>query len=370
MEAADPLLSSPAARWKLAAKRAGTHSLIVWPPLAVGWVLVVGIRRHVVAFDFVHAYLPAAHAVLAGHSPYPAATVGALSPRTAFVYPPLTGYLAAPFTVLSTTVAEALVSVLAIACIVGVLLLLDVRDWRCYTIAFLWLPTYSAIQTGNVTLLLTLGLALIWRFRRSTVALAVLVGLMIALKLFFWPLLVWLLATRRFRAAAGGVVASAILLFVPWAAIGFAGLRGYPHLLSMLSRLERRDGYTIPALLSSVVSWRVAELVGVALGLAVLGAAVWIARGDERRSFALLIAAILLFTPIVAMHYFVFLLVVLALYKPRFGWAWVLPLFFWIAPQVGNGADWQTAAALAVAAGTFALAVEARQAARPTPSTA
>jgi alpha-1,2-mannosyltransferase len=369
MEAADPVFSSPAARWKLAAKRAGTHSLIVWPPLAVGWVLVVGVRRHAVAFDFVHAYLPAARALLAGHSPYPPATVAALSPRTAFVYPPLTGYLAAPFTVLPPTVAEALVSLLAIACIVGILLLLGVRDWRCYTVAFLWLPAYSAIQTGNVTLLLTLGLALVWRFRTRTLAIAVFVGFMIALKLFFWPLLVWLLATRRFRAAAGGVFASAILLLVPWAAIGFAGLRGYPHLLSMLSRLERRDGYTVPALLSGGVSWHIAELVGVAFGLAVLGAAVWIARSDERRSFALVIAAILLLTPIVAMHYFVFLIVVLALFKPRFGWAWALPLFFWIAPQVGNGADWQTAAALGVAAGTFALAVAAR-AARPTPATA
>jgi hypothetical protein len=56
------------------------------------------------------------------------------------------------------------------------------------------------------------------------------------------------------------------------------------------------------------------------------------------------------------MDYFVLLLVVLALYKPRLGWAWMVPLAFWVAPQVGRGAAWQTAAALAAATATFAIA--------------
>ena len=44
---------------------------------------------------------------------------------------------------------------------------LDVRDWRCYGVAFLWPPVLSAIQTGNITLLLGLCAALVWRFRAS-----------------------------------------------------------------------------------------------------------------------------------------------------------------------------------------------------------
>src|SRR6266851_3728925 len=110
MAAVEPSSLAASARWGLAAKRAGTHSLLVWPPVAVAWVLVVGLHKHAMAFDFGHAYLPAARAVLAGHSPYPAATVAALTPRTAFLYPPLTAYLAAPFTALPTLAAEALVT--------------------------------------------------------------------------------------------------------------------------------------------------------------------------------------------------------------------------------------------------------------------
>jgi hypothetical protein len=64
---------------------------------------------------------------------------------------------------------------------------------------------------------------------------------------------------------------------------------------------------------------------------------------------------ILLLSPIVDMHYSLFLAVVLALFRPCFGWAWVVPLLLWLGPQVGNGASWQTGAVLAAAASTFLL---------------
>jgi hypothetical protein len=226
--------------------------------------------------------------------------------------------------------------------------------------SFLWVPTYSAIQTANVTLLLAVGLALIWRLRNRAVAVAVVGGSLIALKLFLWPVLIWLVATRRFKGAGAGVLIGAILILGPWAAIGFAGLGSYPHLLSVMSRVERSTGYTIPALLSGAVSWRTAEIAGIAVGTAVLAVMVWLGRNDERKSFALAIAATLLLTPVFSLNYFVFLLVVLALLTPHFSWAWALPLLFWLSPQVGNGATWQTAVALAVASGTFALAMRTR----------
>src|SRR2546426_7664538 len=52
MEAVDSLSISAAGRWQLAARRAVTHSLIVWPPLALGWVLVIGLREHAIPFHF------------------------------------------------------------------------------------------------------------------------------------------------------------------------------------------------------------------------------------------------------------------------------------------------------------------------------
>jgi Glycosyltransferase family 87 len=344
-------------RWRLAAQRAGTHSLLIWPPLTLLWLIVVSIHTHALAFDFSHAYLPAAHAILHGRSPYPPATIAALSPRDAFVYPPLTALLVAPMTVLPVGPAEAVATVAGVAAVLGTLRVLGIRDWRCYAIVFLWVPTFSAIQTINVTLLLTLGLALVWRYRQRVAVVSAVAGTLIALKLFVWPLLVWLVLTRRYRAAAGSVVAGLLLVFVPWAAIGFAGLGGYPHLVSALTHVERNDGYTIAALLGGLVPWSVGEVVGAGAGLAVLAASSRLGVRDERKSFALTIAAILLLSPIVDMHYFLFLAVVLALFRPRFGRAWMVPVVLWVGPQVGNGATWQTAVVLAAVAGVVLTSV-------------
>lgn len=356
------------ARWLEAFRRAGTHSLIVWPFLAVARVVQVGAGQHAVAYDFTHAYLPAAHLVLVGRSPYPAATIAAITPKTAFIYPPLTAYLVTPFTLLPVAVAQGLATALAILAVVGTLWIVGVRDWRCYAVVFLWEPTFSAIQTANVNLLLAVGLAVVWRYRRRPVVVAVATGAMVALKPFLWPIAIWLLCTRRFKEAIASALVAACLVFGPWAGIGFADVTGYPHLMSLVAKVEGPDAYTIEALLRGVVSWRAAELVAAVAGLVALVAMARAGRADERRSFALAIALAFLLTPIVWMDYFVLLLVVLGLFAARFSGVWLIPLFFWIAPQVANGAPWQTAAALAVAAATFAIALRRHPESRESPA--
>jgi alpha-1,2-mannosyltransferase len=351
-----PGTSRPAVRWGVAARLAGTHSLVVWPPIAMAWVLVVGWRKDAVAFDFTHAYLPAARAVLAGLSPYPPATFEALAPKEAFVYPPLTAYLAAPFTLLPAAVVALVASFLALGCILAALRVLGVRDWRCYSIVLLWVPTYSAVQTANVTAVVVLALALLWRYRDRKAA-PLIAGFLVALKLFLWPVLLWLLVTRRYRAAAAGLAASLVLIVGPWAGIRFAGMRDFPQLLDMLSRVQRLDGYTVAALLSSVMDWGSAHAVGIAVGAAVLAAALAVGRQNERTSYALVLGATLLLSPLVHMHYFVLLLVVIALFVRRMDWLWALPLLLWLSPQVTNGAPWQTGLALAVAGTTVGVAV-------------
>jgi hypothetical protein len=352
-----PQVLSASDRWRFAAARAGRHTLLIWPPVVVVWMLVVSIRRHAVAFDFMHGYLLGGHAVLAGRSPYPSALAG-FHTDNPFLYPPLVAYLTAPFAALPAAAVEALVIALTLASVVGTLLLVGVRDWRCFMIVFLWSPTYLELQTANMTVLLALGLALLWRLRNRTWFAATVAGTLVALKLFLWPVFVWLVLTRRFRTAVGGSAAAAVLFLVPWVGIGVAELTRYPHLLSSLDRMERRNSYTVAALLSDGLSWRAASLVGTAVGLGLLA---WAARArrDERLCFVLTIAAALVLSPIVWMHYFILLFVVLGLYTPRFGWTWALPLLLWVAPLVGNGAPWQTACALAIVAGTFALAIRA-----------
>jgi hypothetical protein len=342
--------------WAIAAKRAGTHSLAIWSTISVAWLFVIGLRRNVLAYDFHNAYLPAAHAVLAGRSPFPPATAVALSPGTAFVYPPLTGFLAAPLTLVPARAAETIMFAVVILCVLATLALLKVRDWRCYAVVFLWAPTYSSLQTANVIVPVALGLAALWCFRGRVVVAAAIAGTVITLKLFAWPVLIWLVATRRFRAALAGAGAAVGLILVPWATIGFAGLSAYPHLLHVLSNVQWRDSYTAAALFSAVLAHTAAIGLGYAGGLLVLGMCFAVSRRDERRGFALAAAAMVLLSPVVHLDYFVLLLVPLALVRPRLDAIWLVPVGLWIGAQSGNGADWQTAGVLAIACITFVAA--------------
>jgi Glycosyltransferase family 87 len=335
-------------------KQALTHGLAFWAVVAPLWVLVTAALGGKFALDFHFAYLPAAHAVLHGASPFHPNSIGAREP---FVYPPLFAYLLAPFTLLPTVAAEVLATALVFAAVPATLLVLGVRDWRCYAIVFLWWPTIIAIQSANITLPLLFGVALVWRYRDRKVVAAVIAGLVIALKPFFWPIVFWFVATRRYRSAAIAAASSALLVFVPWAGIGFAGLGGYPHLLSRVSSVEGPRGYSIAALLHSMVGWNSATMVELVFGAAFL-IVVFLAgrRGRDKDAFALSLVAMLVLSPLFEMHYLVLLLVVIALYRQTFGLAWAVPLLAWGAPANVSGSAAHVVQVLAVVGATCAVA--------------
>ena len=354
-----PIETAPTSRerWLLAWRRAGAHALVIMPPLYLAFMVYISLQKGSLTIDLAQAYLPAAHKVLHGLSPYPPLTAAALKSRTAFIYPPLTAWLVAPLAALPLGAAEAIGVAAMVGAAVGTLLLLDIRDWRCYMIVFLWVPTFSAVQTANVALPITLGLAAIWRYRDRPGLAGFLTGVLFALKLYVWPVGIWLLLTRRFRHAAIAAVTAPVLVLCSWAPIGFAGVQRYPQLLRLVTRLEAPDGYTIAALIAPGSSWLLATAVGTLAGVAVLGLA-WrlVRRGSEQGAYLCAIAAALMLSPIVWMSYFVVLLIPIALYAPRLSPLWGLPFALWVGPQVSNGSTWQTATVLCVSAAAFAIA--------------
>ena len=133
-------------------------------------------------------------------------------------------------------------TVLLAAAVAGTLRLLGVSDPRCYAAAFLWGPVLAALQTANLTLLLGLALAALWRWRevpsRSGVAFAAALAPKVSR-----PLAIWAIATRRTRTAAVGIGLALVVTFVSWAAVGFGGLRDYPrlHTQPVAKRAGRRS---------------------------------------------------------------------------------------------------------------------------------
>lgn len=317
------------------------------------------------AFDLHHAFRPAAEAVLAGESPYPPATVEVMEQRDAYVYLPFAALAVTPFALVPPLVADLLAIAVMLAVGAAALWILGVRDWRCYGLTLAMPPVFHAVQTANVTLPLLLALAAVWALRSRPVAAGMVLALTLASKLFLWPILVWWLATRRFRAALVALAAAALLVAGSWAVIGFADMREYPELLRVLTETLGGDSYTVFALASDLgLAERPARLLGLTLAFAVLAASALLGRrGDDARSFALAVLASLLFSPIVWLHYFALLLAPIAVVHRRLSYLWVLPLAFWAwAAGVGNGTTLETALTLATAGAITALVL------RSTPS--
>ncbi len=299
-------------------------------------------------FDL-HVMWQAGRDVVTGHSPYP------------FVYPAPAAFLMAPFGALPWSVAVVAFTLSLVAALVLALRLLGVRDWRCHALALASLPMASSIMIGTLSPFIALGAAAAWRYRdRRFVVAAAIVGVVVT-KIFLWPLVIWLVATRRFRTAATTVVLGIVLSVGCWGILGFDGLRDYPHRLGRVAGLEQDKSYSPFALFRLFdLSSGSARLAVLALTVAGLAAIMAVARGNDgdRRSFLVALGIGLIASPIVWLHYLVLLVVPLALYRPRFSVAWLLPLAYWFLPgQENHGSAGNIAVMLALTAVTLALAM-------------
>ena len=310
-------------------------------------------------FDL-HVMWKAGHDVVTGHSPYP------------FVYPAPAAFLMAPFGALPWSVAVVAFTLSLVAALVLALRLLGVRDWRCHAVALASLPMASSIMIGTLSPFLALGAAAAWRYRDRRLAVATAIVGVVVTKIFLWPLVIWLVATRRFRTAATTVVLGIALVLGSWAVLGFTGLRDYPHRVGRVAGLEQDKSYSPFALFRSFgLSAGSARLAVLALAVAALAAIVAVARGHDgdRRSFVAALGAGLLASPIVWLHYLVLLVVPIALYRARLGAAWLIPLAYWFLPgQENHGSAGNIALMLALTTVTLALAMWRRRERAPLPA--
>jgi hypothetical protein len=325
----------------VAARQVGRVLLFAGLPLMVAaayfrqqWLL------EVFHYDFRGTVWEASRAIVDGQSPFPAPTTAAVDVGNPAVYPPTIGLAASPLLLLPFDVAAAFWFVGLLAGVAGALWMLGVRDWRCYVLALTTFPVIHGAVFGNVTLILVLATAVAWRYRDRWPIAAAALGFAIAVKLFLWPLGVWLLATRRFAAAAGAFVGGTVMLLGSWATIGFAGLRDYPDLLDALTHVFALHSNSLYALvLWAGSSHTLAQLAAVSVGALVLvGVYVLARRGDDRESFSAAMVAALVLSPIVWPHYFALLLIPVVLFQPRLGRLWLAaPAFSAVAFLVPYG---------------------------------
>lgn len=300
--------------------------LLAVPLLVEVALLSTAWRDGILGIDMRQSLLPAAEVIRDGFSPFARAH-----------YPPLLPVLLVPFTYMPS--AAIVLAGLALAAVAATLWVLEVRDWRCYGAAFLWAPVFSGIQTANATLFLVLASALAWRYRDRTGASAAAAGLAIAAKLISWPLLAWLAATGRVR---GAIVAVAIAL-VSTVGLGVLLEAALRHTDAEFGEIATSSGTPSYSVIDVSRSLGASTLVGlVALGaltIAVVLLSVVIGRrGDDVGSFSVACLACLVGAPNVWLHSFAFILPIVALTRPQFSFAWLVPALFLVLPVVNPSA--------------------------------
>jgi alpha-1,2-mannosyltransferase len=326
-------------------------AVFLWIPFILLAVVVAAeLHLHGSLKDW-EIFRTASRSVMHGRSPFPPATAAALGHGTKYVYPPVTALVLAPLAVLPDVAGKALFLLLALGCMLLALRLLGVRDWRCYGLALLTAPVVDTLSLGAISSLLLLGVALAWRYRDRPVVAGAATAATAVAKLFVWPLFVWLVATRRFRAALVAAGTSALLLVGGWAVIGFAGFGSYPHLLRVLTEVQAVKSYSLAGLLR--VDDGSATALTALLAILVIGGIFLAARGPDgdRRALTIAVAGALLATPVLWLHYLDLLFVPIALARPRLSGIWFAPLAFWATPLAhSNGSTWRICLVLAVSA--------------------
>jgi len=288
--------------------------------------------------DFGYIFLPAGDDVIGGRNPYldPDAILGPA--QAPYAYPPVLAFLVVPFSAMpervrGTFLPGVLFSLLLIGAVVGAMALFDVRDWRCYPLALAYPVTVETIEYGALGPLLLLLIAAAWRFRDRAWLSGGATGVAVVLKLFLWPLVLWLAMTQRIKAAGIAILATVGLAVLSWSLIAFQGLTNYPRLLQKLVDVEGGNSYSTFALLRMLglpeVAARATELV---IGAVLLGLAwhasrvVGPARQRDAHALVLTVAGALVMTPILWLHYLVLLLVPISLARPRLSPLWFVPL--------------------------------------------
>jgi Glycosyltransferase family 87 len=261
-------------------------------------------------------------AILEGRSPLRRLDA---EPQNGSVYPPAAQVATLPFALLPHDVGLVLWLATLGAAVAFALRLCGVRDWRLFAVALCSPPVLYGFAYANLSLLITFALALTWVWRDQHRRAAIVVGALIAARLFLWPVLVWLVITRRFRATAEALLATVVLSLVGWAAVAFRRIDEFTLVVRDNASEYIDDGVSVASIASNLgLSVPAASAVGLAAGIAALALAWW-AREQDLESFSWAIVAALFASPVVWSHYYALLLVPLALSTPMLSRWWLLP---------------------------------------------
>jgi len=325
-------------RTELGAREALQHmTLALGPILVTGWFVYWMYTTGNVSVDFRDSFWVAGWRTLHGLDPY-TWTHAQIAGGVSFPYPAVTALLLAPFGLLSSLPESIAITAIGVCAAPLTLWILRIRDWRVYGAVALWAPVVIGWLSANFTLPLVVGVASLWRFRDRPWVAGAIIACLVSIKPNMAPLWVWLLLTRRWRAAAIGAGIGTLVSAAAWTVLGWHELSQWLSLLSLQSRLRDSVGYSLVALATHLGLGRtvgVAVIFVLALGLCAF-AVVSLKRKRGQHVFAAAVLLTIVISPQVDVHYFAFLVVPLALTRTRLSWPWLVPLVLWACPSISR----------------------------------
>ena len=246
--------------------------------------------------------------------------------------------LGAPFSLLPYAVAIVAFNLICVTGLAAALWLLGVRRLDVYLVTIGSFPTVASLCLGQPDGLFGLGAALAWRYRgnwRGSLAAA----MIISAKLLAWPLVVWLLVTRRYAQALLTGAISAAILMASWALIGFQGLVAYPRLLAADTQVFGTRAHSIlTALWRTGVPLHAATVLTVVLAVALAAVVALAGRWSDLGLFTAALTLGIFASPVIWQHYFMLLFVALAAtQRARDPLVWVLLALLWLSPTESPG---------------------------------
>ena len=299
----------------------GLRPALRWFTTLACGVLLLALAFHLYRlFDF-RIFFDASHRLLAGQHLYPSREEVLARTRDYYVLTPVVALLCVPLSYLPFAVAGTLYALGMIAALAASLRLCGVTDKRCYLVLLFTMPVLQTIGLGTIEPFLVLALALAWRYRDHALLGTAPLGFAIAAKLFLGPVLLWLVLTGRIRRSVETVAATIATIVVPWAVIGFDQFTWYPRMLHLLVKTEQATSWALPS--SSLFS-----AAALAADVSILAILIAVSRSidADRKTFSAAVLACLLLSPLVWLHYYVVVLVPIALANRRFGWLWLVPV--------------------------------------------
>jgi hypothetical protein len=312
--------------------------LAIFGLLFLGWAMLVGAGHTAAwAYDF-NAYYDAALRLLHTGSAYQAETLSGPfrpGPGGLYLYSPLPALLLVPLTALTPDAAmfawvALRVALLALACAVMPV----PRHIRLVLlgVAGLSAPVLHDLDLGNVSLLVTLLSAVVWRWVDRPIG-AVALAVSMTVRPTMALVAGWWLVRRRWL-VLGWAIAAGVLLVL--ASLPFVGVTGWVDYLTVMRNLADVTGVPHNVDLGSVVlqlggpQW--AALAALFGGYVAAGAAAVLSlRRDRELSFVVVLMATLLLSPLLWDHYLTQLLVPAAFLAARGRTAGLaLPLLGWL----------------------------------------